>query len=419
MNYILYAIPLFFLLISLELLADRWRGVSTYRLADALNSLSAGVLSQASGLLTRVIGLMGYVLFWEHFALFELSADSLWVWVFAFIFYDLCYYWAHRIGHERNVFWAAHVVHHQSEEYNLTTALRQTSTGFLLSWIFYVPMALCGIPPTVFFTVAVMNLLYQFWVHTRHVPKLGWFEWIFITPSNHRVHHAQNPRYMDRNYGGVFILWDRLFGTFQEELDEEPVVFGITTPLASWNPLWANLHFYVQLWRDAVHAASWRDKLRIWFMPTGWRPADVVAGYPLVKPELSQFAKFEVPLPTSRKLYASLQFVVYVLGTSGLLMIGSSQPLEYLLPGWIWVAFGLYSIGFWLENRASANRLELLRLALNLPALWLAQQLGWLPAGEMVWLALAAYSLVSLICLAMLPRGAAAQLQGNTASGSV
>jgi len=399
MNYILYAIPLFFLLISLELLADRWRGVSTYRLADALNSLSAGVLSQASGLLTRVIGLMGYVLFWEHFALFELSADSLWVWVFAFIFYDLCYYWAHRIGHERNVFWAAHVVHHQSEEYNLTTALRQTSTGFLLSWIFYVPMALCGIPPTVFFTVAVMNLLYQFGVHTRHVPKLGWFEWIFITPSNHRVHHAQNLRYMDRNYGGVFILWDRLFGTFQEELDEEPVVFGITTPLASWNPLWANLHFYVQLWRDAVHAASWRDKLRIWFMPTGWRPEDVAARYPLIKPELSQFVKFDIPLTPGQKIYAALQFAGYVLGTTWLLVVAAEHGFGDTLIGWCWAAFGLYSIGVWLENRAWAIKLEVVRLLLNVPALWLMQQVGLVPAGETAWLVLLAYSLLSGIFL--------------------
>jgi sterol desaturase/sphingolipid hydroxylase (fatty acid hydroxylase superfamily) len=391
--------------------------VRTYRLADALNSLSAGVLSQASGLLTRAVGLLGYVLFWEHFALFELSADSLWVWVFAFVFYDLCYYWAHRIGHERNVFWAAHVVHHQSEEYNLSTALRQTSTGFLLSWIFYVPMALCGIPPAVFFTVAVMNLLYQFWVHTRHVPKLGWFEWIFITPSNHRVHHARNPLYLDRNYGGVFILWDRLFGTFQEELDEVPVEFGVTYPLASWNPLWANLHVYAQLWQDAVHAASWWDKLRIWFMPNGWRPADVQARYPLHKPET--FVKFDVPLPAARQVYAAAQFALYVLGTSGLLMIAGSQPLEHLLVGWVWVAFGLYSIGFWLENRRAANRLELLRLALNLPALWLAQQLGMLPGGEMAWLVLAAYSLLSLISLGLLPRPGVARVQEGVASGSI
>ena len=409
MNYVLYAIPFFFLLIALELVADRWRGLSTYRLSDSLNSLSAGVLSQASGLLTKGFGLVFYLLVWEHIALFELSADAWWVWVFAFFLYDFCYYWAHRIGHERNVFWAAHVVHHQSEDYNLTTALRQTSTGFILGWIFFLPMALLGIPPLVLLTVGALNLLYQFWVHTRHVPKLGWLEWIFITPSNHRVHHAQNPIYMDRNYGGVFIIWDRLLGTFQEELDEEPVVFGVTTPLASWNPLWANLHFYAQLWRDALHASSWWDKLRIWFMPTGWRPDDVAARYPLVKSELSQFVKFDIPLTAGQKIYATLQFAGYVLGTTWLLVVAAEHGFGDTLIGWCWAAFGLYSIGVWLENRAWAGKLELLRLLLNVPALWLMQQVGLIPAGETAWLVLLAYSLLSATFL-WLPRRRQAEL---------
>ena len=409
MNYVLYAIPFFFLLIALELVADRWRGLSTYRLSDSLNSLSAGVLSQASGLLTKGFGLVFYLLVWEHIALFELSADAWWVWLFAFVLYDFCYYWAHRIGHERNVFWAAHVVHHQSEDYNLTTALRQTSTGFILGWIFFLPMALLGIPPLVLLTVGALNLLYQFWVHTRHVPKLGWLEWIFITPSNHRVHHAQNPIYMDRNYGGVFIIWDRLLGTFQEELDEEPVVFGVTTPLASWNPLWANLHFYAQLWRDALHASSWWDKLRIWFMPTGWRPDDVAARYPLVKSELSQFVKFDIPLTAGQKIYATLQFAGYVLGTTWLLVVAAEHGFGDTLIGWCWAAFGLYSIGVWLENRAWAGKLELLRLLLNVPALWLMQQVGLIPAGETAWLVLLAYSLLSATFL-WLPRRRQAEL---------
>ena len=395
MNYVLYAIPFFFLLIALELLADRWRGVSTYRLADSINSLSAGVLSQASGLLTKGFGLIVYLLIWERIALFQFSLESPWVWVLAFVLYDFCYYWSHRFGHERNVFWASHVVHHQSEDYNLTTALRQTSTGFLLSWIFYLPLALIGIPPVVLITVGSLNLLYQFWVHTRHIPKLGWFEWFFITPSNHRVHHGQNPRYMDRNYGGVFIIWDRLLGTFQEELDEEPVIYGVTTPLASWNPLWANLHFYAQLWRDAVHAGSLWDKLRIWFMPTGWRPADVAARYPLEKHELRDFVKFDVPLGRGQKLYAALQFAGYVLGITWLLMVSASHGFGDLLIGWCWAAFGLYVIGVWLENRPLARWLELARLLLNVPALWLLQSVGIVAAGETAWLLLLAYSLLS------------------------
>ena len=255
MNLILYAVPFFFVLIVAELLADRWRGVNNYRVADAVNSISTGVLSTTTGLLTKGLGLVTYTFALQHWGLFELPAHSLWVWIGAFVLYDFCYYWLHRCGHERNILWAAHSVHHQSEDYNLSTALRQTSTGFLLSWIFYLPLAVLGVPLVVFVTVAALNLLYQFWVHTRHIGKLGWYEWFFVTPSNHRAHHAQNALYMDRNYGGVFILWDRLFGTYQEEDDNEPVVFGVTTPLASWNPLWANLQFYSQLWNCLLYTS--------------------------------------------------------------------------------------------------------------------------------------------------------------------
>ena len=403
MNYILYAVPFFFALIALELLVDRWRGVSNYRLADAINSLSAGVLSTTAGLLTRAVGLLIYTLAWQQLALFELSAEALWVWLLAFVFYDFCYYWNHRLGHERNVLWAAHSVHHQSEDYNLSTALRQTSTGFIFGWIFYLPMALAGVPPLVFLTVAALNLLYQFWVHTRHIPKLGWFEWLFVSPSNHRVHHAQNAVYMDRNYGGVFILWDRLFGTFQEELDAEPVIFGVTTPLASWNPLWANAQFYVALWRDARRAESWWDRLRIWFMPTGWRPADVAARYPQAKPDLGQFVKFEVPLGRAQQLYAVAQFSLYVLAGTGLLALAAELSAAALLLGLAWMAGGLYVIGTWLENRPAARRLELLRLALNLPTLWLALQLGLLPALPLLWPLLLGYSLLSLVALYCTP----------------
>lgn len=407
MNYVLYAVPFFFLLIGLELLADRWRGMRTYRLADALNSLSAGVLSQATGILTKVVGLLTYAFAWEQLALFELSEGSFWVWVFAFVLYDFCYYWNHRLGHERNVLWAAHAVHHQSEDYNLSTALRQTSTGFIFGWIFYLPMAVVGVPPLVFLTVAALNLLYQFWVHTRHIPKLGWFEWLFITPSNHRVHHAQNPIYMDRNYGGVFIVWDRLFGTFQEELDEEPVIFGVTVPLASWNPLWANLQVYAGLWSDARRASSWWDRLRIWFMPTGWRPADVAVRYPQVKADLSNFRKFEVPLGRGAQVYALLQFVCYLLAGVWLLARGDALSIGAVLLACLWMALGLCSIGLWLENRSNAWQMECLRLASNLPAFWLVGELGMLTLDTSAWTWLVAYSLASLLGI-WLARGSAA-----------
>ncbi len=399
MNFILYAVPFFFVLIVAELLADRWRGVNNYRLADAINSLSTGVLSTTTGLLTKGVGLITYAFALKHLAVIELSADSVWVWVFAFVFYDFCYYWLHRLGHERNILWAAHSVHHQSEDYNLSTALRQTSTGFLLSWIFYLPLAVLGVPLLVFVSVAALNLLYQFWVHTRHIPKLGWFEWIFVTPSNHRAHHAQNALYMDRNYGGVFIIWDRLFGSFQEEDDNEPVIFGVTTPLASWNPLWANVQFYAQLLADARRTESGWDKLRIWFMRTGWRPADVAAKYPMTKPDLSQFRKFEVPLDGRQQLYVALQFTVYIALGSYLMNLADSLPTAALVWGWSAVAFGLFVLGVALENRPWALKLELLRLVLNVPLVWLAPILGLWPASAVGWVGLLSYSLLSGIGL--------------------
>ncbi|NWB96208.1 sterol desaturase family protein [Pseudomonas gingeri] len=399
MDFVPYAVPFFIALIVIELLADRWRGVRNYRMADAINSMSTGVLSTTTGLITKGVGILTYAFALQHLALFELSAQKPWVWVFAFVAYDFCYYWLHRMGHERNILWAAHSVHHQSEDYNLSTALRQTSTGFLLSWIFYLPLAVLGVPLVVFISVASLNLLYQFWVHTRHVPKLGWYEWFFVTPSNHRAHHAQNALYMDRNYGGVFILWDRLFGTFQEEDEREPVIFGVTTPLASWNPLWANLQFYAQLWSDARRTQSYWDKLRIWFMRTGWRPADVAAKYPLNKPDLSQFRKFEVHLEVRQQIYLALQFAVYVGLGSYLMNFGEHLPLAALLLGAGTLILGLFVLGAALENRPWALRLEIVRLAFNLPLVWWAPLVGLWPASPLAWVGVLSYSLLSVIGL--------------------
>ncbi|PVZ42905.1 sterol desaturase/sphingolipid hydroxylase (fatty acid hydroxylase superfamily) [Pseudomonas sp. CC120222-01a] len=402
MDLILLAVPFFFVLIAVELIADRVRGQRNFTLADSINSLSTGALSTSTGLLTKGVGLLTYALAWEHLALLRLPANAVWVWLLAFVLYDLCYYWLHRLGHERNILWAAHSVHHQSEEYNLTTALRQTSSGFIFSWIFYLPLALIGVPPVVFITVASLNLLYQFWVHTRHIPKLGWLEWVLITPSNHRVHHAQNPAYLDRNYGGVFIIWDRLFGTFKEEDLAEPVVFGVTTPLASWNPLWANLQFYAQLYSDARRTRSWKDKLRIWFMPTGWRPADVAAAYPQAKQNLAMFRKFEIALGRGWQVYVTAQFAVYIALGSYLMDVAERVPAAALVLGWSLMAFGLFVLGAALENRPWAVRLELARLLTLVPALYLAGTLGLAVVVPVFWLLLGVYLLLSagglLVC---------------------
>jgi len=309
---IVFAFPVFLAAMALEIWWDRRKrsaaasARSSYAFSDTLNSLSLGLLSQVVGVLAKFIGIAAYAWVFERIALFP-DADiwSRWYgWLGALLLYDLCYYWLHRGGHEVAVFWAAHVVHHQSQEYNLSTALRQTSSGGLLGWIFYLPLALLGVPPLLFGIVALVDLLYQFWVHTEHVGKLGWFDRVFCSPSNHRVHHAVNEGYVDRNYGGILVVWDRMFGTFEEE--HEPCVYGTRAPLNSWDPLWANLEVYAGLAATAWRTPRWRDKLALWFKPPGWEPAGAP---PHVRFDIAQVQRFAPPLNLQQRWFASLQYL--------------------------------------------------------------------------------------------------------------
>lgn len=305
MSVILFAIPFFLLLIILELVMDVRRKTGYYRLNDAITSLSIGILSRMMTIAHQLIPFTVYAVVYDYIAVFSLP-DSGWVWVMAFVVYDFFYYWKHRMGHEVSLLWAAHVVHHSSEDYNLTTALRQTS-GALFTWIFFLPLALLGMEPAMLITVAALNLVYQFWVHTQHINRLGWLEYVLVTPSNHRVHHAQNRRYIDKNYGGVFIIWDRLFGTFADEDPDNPPVFGIRGALNSFNPIRANFQVYAQLCRDSYYTQSWRDKVRVWLGRTGWRPDDVAARFPANKSPLSAFKKYNPLLSVWLARYSLLQ----------------------------------------------------------------------------------------------------------------
>ncbi|MEH6611499.1 MAG: sterol desaturase family protein [Halioglobus sp.] len=348
MNLIIYAVPFFVLAILVELAYGHWKKRNTYRLNDSVSSLFLGTLSQAGRFVTLGIGGYVYYLITAYFSLSLMSSSHWYTWVLAFVLYDFCYYWLHRMGHERIILWASHVAHHQSEDYNLSTALRQTSTSWLFSWLFFIPMYLLGIPAEVFVTVGSLNLIYQFWVHSEHIPKLGWYEWFFVTASNHRVHHAQNDIYMDRNYGGVFIIWDRLFGSFQEELDEEPCIYGIRGPLRSWNPVKAITHIYVDIAKDSRHAGNWRDKFRVWFARTGWRPADVEARYPRPKHDLSSFEKYDPPVTTAVKCYAFFQ----LLAVAALLGAMESMQIAYFagIALWALILAATVTTAFWLED---------------------------------------------------------------------
>ena len=395
MDYIVYAIPVFLVMIFIEIVATILRKKDYYRLNDAISSLSLGMMSVSSGILTKVIEVAIYTTIFSFTAFFELSAGDWWVWLFAWFFYDLCFYWAHRKSHEINILWAAHAIHHQSEEYNLTTALRQSSSKFLLSWIFYMPLAFIGVPPVVFFTVALLNLLYQFWVHSRHIPKLGWYELFFVTPSNHRVHHAKNKKYLDKNYGGVFIIWDRMFGTFVEEQSEEeyePIRYGTLKPLRSWNPVWANFQIYQSLWADAWATRSWKEKLTLWFRKTGYRPADVAT--PMKFPDIHGYENYNPEVKSSLQWYSGIQFALLIIATTSLMAIYHLTPLWFDIL-WISVlAINLLITGWTLERPKMVMKLEASRFGLSLAALTLTSLL--LPVNPLFYIAGLAITLVSL-----------------------
>ncbi|MDM7861998.1 sterol desaturase family protein [Alteromonas sp. ASW11-36] len=353
MQIILYAIPGFFILMALELAIDLKRKTGYYRLNDAIASLSIGMLSRVVTVIKTLIPLSIYGILVEDVAVYSWP-DSWLFWVGAFVLYDFLYYWNHRLGHEMSVLWAAHVVHHSSEEYNLTTALRQTS-GSVLNWLFFIPLAFLGIPLELMLSIAALNLVYQFWVHTRHVGRLGILDGILVTPSNHRVHHAQNDIYIDKNYGGVFIIWDRMFGTFQPELDEQPPIYGIRTPLRSWNPIWSNWHVYRQLISDSRATVHWRDKLKVWFGRTGWRPDDVLAKLPPKKPfNPDTFSKFDVSLSFTTKGYALLQLALAICLTLSLLTQFTVMSFIEQLFACLALVVTLSALGGILENKSWA-----------------------------------------------------------------
>jgi len=408
MDLIALAVPFFLLALLLELVVDRIKGRNYFRANDAINSLSAGTLSTTGRYFTGFIGLFfwGYVL--ENFSIidmpltwFDASPSGIILWVVAALVWDFSYYWFHRFSHEISIFWAAHAVHHQSEDYNLSTALRQTSTDFLFSWVFYVPLFVIGFPLEVLLTVKAVNLIYQFWVHTQFVRRLGVLDYVLVTPSNHRVHHAQNERYIDKNYGGMLILWDRMFGTFQDERDDEPVVFGVRKPLANWNPFWANLQVYDYLWFDAVHAKRWRDKLGIWFRPTGWRPEDVAQRYPKSRVDIATFDKFDPPVALPVRRYVLGQFMaalVVVLLTADL--YAKAGAIAVVWPCFVlWAQ--LYTIGLLNEGRVYATRLEAARLILVVPVaagLFVSASVMTVE-NTLVWTVVGGYVVVSLLGL--------------------
>jgi alkylglycerol monooxygenase len=381
--------PMYFLLIGCELWASRKRKVSLYRINDSINDMSTGILMQLGLMLGVSATVAGYYFIAEHARILDLESTNPLVWVCCFLAVDLAYYWFHRLSHEINFLWAAHVVHHQSEEYNLSVALRQSALQPYFGSVFYWPLALIGFPIEVFLVCSSVGTIYQFWLHTQLINRLGALEAVLVTPSHHRVHHGRNPIYIDRNHGGTFIIWDKLFGTFQAE--EEKVVYGITKPLESWNPIWANLHYWADLIQISRQTNSLPDKIRVFVKIPGWLPNDL-SGQQFPQP-IENVIKFNPDYPKQIDFYAIIQFILLTAMTMGLVYFSASLHEYWNLIIITAVAWGLLNLGGLLECRSWSLISEASRLLILPPMCF------FLFSGSVAWALCILFGLSALIFL--------------------
>jgi sterol desaturase/sphingolipid hydroxylase (fatty acid hydroxylase superfamily) len=366
-NPIILSVPLFFFLMGLELLIERWQKLNLYRLNDSITNINLGTSEQIVHLLFKVVlSVSLYEWVFHNFAFFKIEVT--WSnYIILFIMYDLCYYWAHRMSHEINLFWGAHVVHHQSEEYNLSVALRQSWFQFIFTAPFFIPLALIGFDTQMLVWVGTINLTYQFWVHTELVHKMGFLELFMNTPSHHRVHHGRNEKYIDKNHAGVFIVWDRMFGTFQ--LEEEKPVYGITTPIASWNPIRANFIHYFQMNQQLKQTAGIWNKIRVMFNKPGWRPAELGGKMPIPPVERGFTPKYNTQSPVWVNRYAFFQYLLITIGALALFIGESKMDYWGKIIGSSLVVWAVLHNGAIFESRRWVFGLEFFRLFVTL---------GWL-----------------------------------------
>jgi alkylglycerol monooxygenase len=362
-DYIALSIPVFFLLIGIELIIQVVSKKELYSFSDSITNISLGVGQQVTGIFMKTAVFFGYFYLYEHSRIFTIQ-NSVLNWFLLFLGVDFFYYWFHRLSHEINAMWAAHIVHHQSEEYNLSVALRQSWFQTIFSSVFYLPLALIGFEPIMFLTVASFNTLYQFWIHTRTIGKLGPFEWFMNTPSHHRVHHGSNPKYIDRNHAGTLIIWDRLFGTFQKE-EEEPV-YGITKPLNSWNPVWANFHYWAELFYLSEKTKSWKEKIKIFFMMPGWQPADLGGFQQPPEIDKQQYKKFYISTSKKLNVYVLIQFAMIVAATTFVLFKQSMISKVQLTIVAAYTVFTIMNLGVLLEKKKWSKTAEYARILLTI-----------------------------------------------------
>lgn len=398
-NPVILAIPMYFTLMAVELVYESITKRKTYRLNDSITNINSGVLQQLFNTFTALFKIALYTIVYEHWAIMELGKGWL-VFAIAMLLWDFCYYWSHRMAHRVNLFWGGHVVHHQSEEYNLSVALRQTSTGFIWGFPFYVPMAIIGIDPVYFALAGGFNLLYQFWIHTEHIGRMpAWFEAVFNTPSHHRVHHGRDPKYLDKNYAGILIIWDRMFGSFKRE--EEKPNYGTTKPLKSWNPIYANVAHYFDLFQVVKKVRSAPDAAKVLFNPPGWQP-EYMGGQHIPQEVPKEYKKYD---RTQGRLNAYLlaQFLIFLALNANYFFTQAGYLWEVKVGYAAWILFSAVLFSFLFERSGKwVVGLEVVRV-LMIPAGLFAMQAvqgnlpSWMPiAGSAIALASLFWLLIAM-----------------------
>jgi alkylglycerol monooxygenase len=370
-----------------------------------ISSLSSGVTNVTKDVLGLSIAIIAYSWLVGKVAIYHIKATWL-TYIIAFIAIDFAGYWVHRWSHHINLFWNLHIIHHSSEEFNLACALRQSISMFINPFTFLLlPAALLGVPNEVIATVGPLQLFAQFWYHTQHINKMGFLENIIVTPSHHRVHHAINKEYLDKNLSQIFIIWDKLFGTYQEELREAPPVYGITRPVRTWNPIKINfLHLWLLI-KDAWRTHNWKDKFTLWFKPTGYRPADVIEKYPVYKiDDVYQFKKYDPASSKALNIWCWAQMLIILLFISYL--FGDIAAINQLDSSYIYIYGGFVFLSIYAYTELMDRNFYALfwELAKNIFGVFLIYQQGdWFGANNyFTWMstALIAYFILSSIITA-------------------
>ncbi len=415
-----YAIPGFVLLILVESIIGRRMGIQVNRPMDTISSLSSGMTNTLKSIIGLSLVIISYGWMEEQIGLLDIKSTWL-VYLLAFIGLDFAGYWSHRFNHMVNVFWNRHIVHHSSEEFNLACALRQSISAFVSIYFFlYIPLALIGIPAQVVAVVAPLHLFAQFWYHTKLIGKMGFLEHIIVTPSHHRVHHAINPEYLDKNFSEIFIVWDKLFGTFQEEMPEVPAVYGTKRPSNTWNPIIINFMHIWMLMKDAWYTRNIWDKIRLWFMPTGWRPEDVKERFPVMSVEdVYNRPKYDTPSSGYFQAWSWFQLVVNNILLFYLLTQIAAYPFADMVLFSVFLFVSIFSYTTLMDGHRLAMITEVVKFVMGLFLYFRFE--GWygideiLPGGSYAMLAYLGLSLMATLYFSLTEFNQTKEISGQVA----